>query len=194
MEGSGDIMNRKGISLVEMIVVVAISSILGAGLMTTMLVAKNSRLRSDAKVQMRQSLRQVLDRTRNDLRHATSLTITEGVNDSPDILKLTRVGLCQSGCAGWSVQFEIDGDNQLIRKLIDAGANEVSRQIIAPYISNFDISAPAVDANNNNRIVSIVVTVTSEKRLNGDAEHANNPLVTDTMKQRIAFRNEFFQS
>jgi prepilin-type N-terminal cleavage/methylation domain-containing protein len=188
MERSGDIMNRKGVSLVEMMVVIAIFTILGSGLMTTMLVAKNSRLRSDAKVQLRQSLRQVLDRTKNDLRHATSLTITQG---PPDILKLTRVELCESGCDGWSVQFEIDANNQLIRKLIDDGDNEVSQQVIAPYISNFDISAPVVDADD--RIVSIVITATSEKRLGGDAVHANNPLVADTMKQRIAFRNEFFQ-
>jgi len=182
--------NKKGIGLVELAVTVAIAIALGAGLMTTFLVARNARSYADAMMEMEQSTRQALLTMSMDLRHATSLDIDDvaGINDS-DIITFERISLCAhqgSACESESWQFVrylLNDQNQLIRQFLDADKVIKKTDILATDISGFVASPPETDADD--KVISFDVYITAEKQ---------NLAKTKLRFKKITFRNVCYEA
>lgn len=178
-------LNNKGISLVEIMVSVAIMTFLMAALQTTLLTAQNSLNYSNINGQLQQSNSQGLSRLSLELNSAEALMVTD--SGSNDTLKFVDVS------SYYFYKYYINGDNELEKQILDASDESVviSTSIIAPNIFYFNVE--------NYDVSAIDIKITSKKRLRGNSERCtlddsdpnceNNPLLTDEMIKKIAFRN-----
>ena len=178
-------LNNKGISLVEIMVSIAIMTFLMAALQTTLLTAQNSLNYSNTNGQLQQSNSQGLSRLSLELNSAEALMVTDSGNN--DTLKFVDVS------SYYFYKYYINNDNELEKQVLDASdeSNVISTTAIAPNIVYFNVESYDDSA--------IDIKITSKKRLKGNSERCtlddsdpnceNNPLLTDEMIKKIAFRN-----
>ena len=189
------IQNKKGFTLVEVLIVVAIIAVMIRGIFLTLSTGQNTWMTTDVQIQLQDNLRITMDRVSKELRESGSaagvmkITINDaaGVNGS-DIIKFSVPILCNAGTsiinangdvAYWGapltwgctdstcmdadddcntadysfIQYELDANKQLIRKVLNPGANVIRQDVFAQNISDFQASLSA-DQN----VVTLMVT------------------------------------
>ncbi len=108
------ILNRNGMSLVEVMIVLLITSVLMAGVFYTLSTGRDAWLTTETQIQLQQSARQVLEKVSKELRESgfdknsvLQLSIVNGGGaGNSDILKFSIPVMCKAGDA----VIDVNGD------------------------------------------------------------------------------------
>jgi prepilin-type N-terminal cleavage/methylation domain-containing protein len=98
-------LNRQGMTLVEMMVALLVTSMLMAGVFSTLSSGRDSWLSTDTQIQLQQNARQVLERVSKELRESgidkngvVQVTIVNGGGaNGSDLLRFSMPVICHSG-------------------------------------------------------------------------------------------------
>lgn len=196
------ITNNKGMSLVEIMVVVGILSLLGGGIFMTMTAGRRAWSDTDIQMQLQESLRLTFQKVSRELRESgvdsgavLQVTIGDGAGvGSTDTLIFSMPVICQAGgsvtdsngdVANWGapltwgctnstcmdadndcatvdykfVDYRIDGNNQLLRRVLDGTNTVVKSDVFAQNVSDFQA---ALSANQKAVVLTIAVTGVSD--------------------------------
>jgi len=210
--------NIRGFSLVEMMVVMAIFSVMGAVILGVLMTGRDSWHTTDTQISLRENVRIIMSRVSRELQESGSsggsmqVTIDNGggVNGS-DILRFSMPVICQQGgvvidangdvaywgapltwgCSIFScmdgdddcstvdykfVEYKMDGNNQLLRRVLNPALTAVREDVFAENVTDFQVVLGA-DSN----LATLTVTVSRDTE--------SNRTITSTESINVFFRN-----
>ena len=190
-----------GFTLIEMLLVLAITTAVGAALFASFLIGKQSYLSADSYVQVQQEARRAIDVMDRELRSAQGTAVVTVNNPAsiqfPIALGYDLAAPCptDSICWGardqgnvnqmnWTVRYRVNG-TQLVRELLNAaGGVQPGARVLANDI-DAAVTQFAYDAAANTVAISLGVRINSAQLPGGSMSVAPNQLTT-----RVKLRND----
>ena len=189
---------HRAFTLVEMLMVLAIFSLMSGALFTSFLIGKNSYLSADTYVRVQEEARRALDVMDREVRSARGAGIA-GLPNSlqfPVALGYNLAAPCPAnnvcwgavdnagvGQPNWTVRYRITG-TQLVREILNGGAVQPGTRVLANDIDAAQTSF-AYDALTDTVSISLGVTVTSAQLAGGSMSTVPSSLTT-----RVKLRND----
>jgi len=211
--------SKKGFTLVELMVVVALFIFMLAAMYGVLLSGQASWFTTDANIEVQENVRKTLSRISSELRQSgfdsggiDQVAITDGGGpNGTDIVKFSVPVLCEAGSnfldangdvAHWgapltwgctnsgcmdadddcdtvdyaSVEYRLDANNQLLRRVLNGVGGQVRVDIFAQNISDFQLTR-SVD----NNVITIQIAVQKKSAL--------NRTMTATVSMNVYLRN-----
>ena len=188
----------RAFTLVELLMVLAIFSLMSGALFSSFLIGKGSYLSADAYVHVQEEARRAIDVMGRELRGARGAGIA-GLPNSlqfPVALGYNLAAPCPAnnvcwgavdsagvGQPNWTVQYRIVG-TQLVREILNGGAVQPGTRVLANDVDAARTSF-AYDALANTVTISLGVTMTSAQLAGGSMSTVPNSLTT-----RVKLRND----
>lgn len=207
--------NKKGFSLVEVMVVIGISSFILSATYGVLNVSRRSWLTGEASLSLQQNARMALDRLRRDLRMASAATVDvekrvltfnvpiDADNDGYlDVLAGTNTTIYGADDpddfdndgilyeAGWNIGYQIvPAGKQIIRRVLTDTGAEANRRVVAnniqPGMAHTNFETETGGTGVTNTAVIITITIMVDS-IEGSQI---NPPMKFSLKTRVNLRN-----
>jgi prepilin-type N-terminal cleavage/methylation domain-containing protein len=159
--------NKKGMTLFEIMIVIAILAVVGAGIFMTFTAGHSSWMGADARIILQQNLRWAMRSITDDLRQSSSTQISIPANGTifNSLSFNISQGITATGVINWTsseISYALSG-NQVIRtygaqtKVVGNHISqiEVSRQPSSPDVVLINITAQKMDNYNRTQTASL---------------------------------------